>query len=102
MQLTPRGWRRPRPRVPRTRVRRYELVREHAPELFARVLEHVRTGRWEAATCEWIEGDENMASGEALARQLLEGVRWTRETLGVQPELFHAPDTFGHAGNVPQ
>jgi alpha-mannosidase len=43
-----------------------------------------------------------MASGEAHARQLLEGVTFSREQLGARPGAFLAPDTFGHAGNVPQ
>src|SRR4029077_3628579 len=50
----------------------------------------------------WVEGDTNMASGEATARQLLEGVRFSREELGIRPSTLLAPDTFGHAGNLPQ
>lgn len=80
----------------------YELLRREAPELFALVLERVREGRWEAATLTWVEGDTNLASSEALARQLLEGVRFSREVLGVQPTTYLAPDNFGHAGNLPQ
>jgi alpha-mannosidase len=80
----------------------YEVVRQRAPELFAKMLERVREGRWEAATMTWVEGDENMASGEALARQLLEGVSYSREILGSEPSTFLAPDTFGHPGNLPQ
>jgi alpha-mannosidase len=80
----------------------YEVIRQEAPELFARVREHIRSGRWEALTMTWIEGDTNLASGEAHVRQLLEGVRYSRDVLGVEPNSYHAPDTFGHAGNLPQ
>lgn len=80
----------------------YEVIRQEEPALFARVKEHIRSGRWEAATLTWLEGDVNMASGEAQARQLLEGVMYSRNTLGVEPTSYHAPDTFGHAGNLPQ
>jgi alpha-mannosidase len=80
----------------------YEVVRQHTPELFARMLERIRQGRWEPATMTWVEGDENMTSGEALARQLLEGVSYSREILGYEPTTFLAPDTFGHPGNLPQ
>lgn len=80
----------------------YEVVRQHEPELFARVLEHIQSGRWEPTTMTWLEGDVNMASGEAHARQLLEGVSYTRDVLNATTIIFHAPDTFGHAGNLPQ
>ncbi len=80
----------------------YDVVRREDPELFARIVELIGRGRWEAATARWVEGDTNMASGEAHARQVLEGVGFSREHLGVQPRVVLEPDTFGHAGNLPQ
>jgi len=80
----------------------YEVIRQQEPALFAKVIEHLRAGRWESLAMQWTEGDVNMAAGEAQARQLLEAVRYSREVLGAPPATFHAPDTFGHAGNLPQ
>lgn len=80
----------------------YEVIRREEPELFTEIVQHVRAGRWEPATTQWVEGDTNLASGEAMANQLLEGVTYTREHLGVRPRIFHAPDTFGHSANLPQ
>lgn len=80
----------------------YDLIRREEPEMFSQIQGHVRSGRWEPATAQWVEADTNLASGEAAATQLLEGVTFTREHLGVSPEVFFAPDTFGHAGNLPQ
>ena len=80
----------------------YEVVRQQEPELFEEVLHRIQEGRWEPISMTWVEGDVNMASGEALIRQLLEGVSYTRDVLGYIPTTFHAPDTFGHAGNLPQ
>ncbi|MEQ4210120.1 glycoside hydrolase family 38 C-terminal domain-containing protein [Actinopolymorpha sp. B9G3] len=80
----------------------YEVVRTEEPELFAQIVSYVRQGRWEPATTQWVEGDTNLASGEAMASQLLEGVTFTREHLGVSPKVFLAPDTFGHSANLPQ
>lgn len=80
----------------------YEVIRQEEPELFERVLQRIREGRWEPISMTWVEGDVNMASGEAHARQLLEGASYTKETLGYAPSTFHSPDTFGHAGNLPQ
>ncbi|NUQ70048.1 MAG: alpha-mannosidase [Chthonomonadales bacterium] len=80
----------------------YDVVRKEEPDLFERVLQRIREGRWEPISMTWVEGDVNMASGEAHARQLLEGCAYTRDVLGYRPSTFHAPDTFGHAGNLPQ
>ncbi len=80
----------------------YEHIRQKAPQLFQRVVEYIRQGRWEPATMTWVEGDTNMAAGEAMARHLLESVWFSRQQLGAEPTTFLAPDTFGHAGNLPQ
>lgn len=80
----------------------YEVVREEDPALFDAVLQRIREGRWEPFTTTWVEGDVNMASGEALARQVLQGVRYSREVLGRSPCVLHEPDTFGHSANLPQ
>ena len=80
----------------------YEVIRTQEPELFERIRAHVRSGRWEPATMQWVESDTNLVSGEAMARQLLEGVRYTREHFGLDPGVLFAPDTFGHAGTLPQ
>ena len=80
----------------------YENIRQQAPDLFARVVAYIQQGRWEPATFTWVEGDTNMASGEAMARHLLESVHYSRQHLQAEPSTFLAPDTFGHAGNLPQ
>lgn len=80
----------------------YEVIRKHAPSLFSRVREYVAAGRWELATMQWVESDLNMVSGESLAQHLTHAVSYSREHFGRRPSVFLAPDTFGHAGNVPQ
>lgn len=80
----------------------YAVIRDEEPELFQKVKEHIASGRWEPATAQWVEGDTNMASPEATARHFLESVAFSREQLGVEPRVILAPDTFGHAGNLPQ
>ena len=80
----------------------YELIQSERPDLFAKVVEHISSGRWETATMQWVEGDTNMASGESTIRQLLEARVFTRDQLGTRSSTFLAPDTFGHAGNLPQ
>ncbi len=80
----------------------YEVIREQEPALFEKVLQHIVAGRWEPMTLQWVEGDVNMASGEGQVRQILEAVGYSRDVLCYHPRAFHCPDTFGHAGNLPQ
>jgi alpha-mannosidase len=80
----------------------YEVIRENDPDLFAKLLKQIKAGRWEATTLQWVEPDSNMPSGEAHVRQMLHAVHYTRDVLGATPRIFHSPDTFGHAGNLPQ
>jgi len=49
----------------------YEIVRQYNPQLFEQIKCRVQEGRWEVAASHWVEGDKNIASGEALARHLL-------------------------------
>ena len=80
----------------------YDVFRREEPALFDKILAHIKAGRWEPTTMQWVEGDVNMASGESQAQQLMQGVEYSRKVLGFSPNVFHAPDTFGHAGNLPQ
>ncbi|CAN5822259.1 alpha-mannosidase [soil metagenome] len=80
----------------------YEIIEREEPACFQRILEHVKAGRWEPISMTWVEQDSNMTGAEAHARQLLHGVRYTESKLGVSPQVYHAPDTFGHPGNLPQ
>lgn len=80
----------------------YEMCRKYYPELFARIKEAIRGGQWIAEGAMWVEPDTNMASGEALIRQLVHGKRYYQEELGVDSEVLWLPDTFGYTAALPQ
>ncbi len=80
----------------------YEMCREHYPELFARILEAKKGGRWIAEGAMWVEPDTNMTGGESLVRQLIHGKRYYKETLGVDSVVLWLPDTFGYSAALPQ
>jgi len=80
----------------------YAVVRDLDPEVFARVRQRVAEGRWVNGASTWVEGDLNMADGEAIVRQIQYAIDWTRAELGTAPTVFWEPDTFGHPGNMPQ
>ncbi len=82
----------------------YAILRHYSPELQEQVRRRVAEGRWEVAAVHWVEGDKNLAAGEALARHLLYTRRFMQETFGLAPEdvpLDWEPDTFGHAATIP-
>ncbi|MDD2706776.1 MAG: glycoside hydrolase family 38 C-terminal domain-containing protein [Verrucomicrobiae bacterium] len=82
----------------------YRIMKEHLPELYERVKKHVRTGRWEITASQWVEGDRNLASGEALCRHMLQTRRFIRDEFGLPfdaVKIDWEPDTFGHAQTVP-
>ncbi len=80
----------------------YEMCKKYYPELFARIKEAVKGGQWIADGAMWVEPDTNMASGEALIRQLIHGKRYYKEEFDVDSEILWLPDTFGYTAALPQ
>lgn len=80
----------------------YEMCRQYYPELFERILQAVKKGQWIADGAMWVEPDTNMASGEALIRQLVHGKRYYKEVFDVDSQVLWLPDTFGYTAALPQ
>ena len=80
----------------------YKAVQKTRPDLFERIREYVHKGQWEITAAMWVEGDENMASGEALVRQFLLAKRYIRHHFGVESVVCWQPDLFGHVWTMPQ
>ncbi len=81
----------------------YKIVEEHNPELFGRVKEKIKEGRWEVTANAWTEGDLNMADGESLCRHIAYSRKYLSERFGknIKPEIMWSPDTFGHPITIP-
>lgn len=80
----------------------YAYCQKYYPQLFERVKEAVKKGSWIAEGGMWVEPDTNMPSGESLVRQLIHGMRYFREELGVNCEILWLPDSFGYSAVLPQ
>lgn len=80
----------------------FAWIKEHQPELYAKVKAAVRTGGIEPQGTFWVEPDCSMPSGEAFVRQVLHGARFFKEEFGVVPEYCWQPDVFGYHGQLPQ
>lgn len=79
-----------------------DMIRKNRPELFERIAEKVREGRYEPNGGVWVECDCNITSGESMIRQFLWGQRFTRKYFDYTSDCFWLPDTFGYSAAIPQ
>lgn len=80
----------------------YDFMKKHYPDIFERVKEKVKNGQWEIVGNAWVEADTNIASGEALIRQLLYGREFFMKEFGVSSDIYWLPDCFGFTWALPQ
>ncbi len=78
------------------------MVRKNRPELFKRIQEKVKEGKYEPNGGVWVECDCNITSGESMIRQFLWGQRFTRKYFDYTSDCFWLPDTFGYSAAIPQ
>ncbi|MGH2507131.1 MAG: alpha-mannosidase, partial [Ktedonobacteraceae bacterium] len=79
-----------------------QWLKEDLPEVYARVKERAAEGRFEPVGAMWVEADCNLTSGESLIRQIMHGMRFTREEFGLTPRIIWLPDVFGYCAALPQ
>jgi alpha-mannosidase len=80
----------------------YQWMKDHYPELYAKVKTKIAEGRWEVQGAMWVEPDTNVPSGESFVRQLIYGKQFFREEFGIEPRTLWLPDVFGYSGALPQ
>ena len=79
-----------------------EYLKSLYPDLYSRVKEGVREGKFYPDGAVWVESDTNIPSGESLIRQTVWGKRWYRRELGTDSRMAWMPDTFGFSASLPQ
>lgn len=79
-----------------------DFLRRKYPDLFARIQQKVKEGRYEPNGGVWVECDCNITSGESMVRQFLWGQRFTRKYFDFTSNCFWLPDTFGYSAAIPQ
>ncbi|TDC27856.1 alpha-mannosidase [Streptomyces sp. 8K308] len=77
-------------------------LKEHRPEVYARVKKRVADGSFVPVGGMWVESDTNMVGGEAMARQFVYGKRFFLEEFGIETEEVWLPDSFGYTAALPQ
>ncbi len=80
----------------------YQWVKECDPPLFERIRERVAQGRWEIVGGFWVEPDCNIPCGESFVRHGLYSQRFFQQEFGRRATVGFNPDSFGHAGTLPQ
>jgi alpha-mannosidase len=79
----------------------YDWMERLYPDLFRRIQQRVKDGRWEVVGGTWVEPDCNLPSGESWNRHLLYAKRYFKEKLGVDVRIGWNPDSFGYNWNMP-
>ncbi len=80
----------------------YEYIEKTDPELFARIQNLVKQGKWVIAGGWYLQPDINMPCGEAMVRQIELGRKYFAEKFGVRPMTAYNFDGFGHSVGLVQ
>ncbi len=80
----------------------YEWVEEHEPELFKKIQELVKKGKWRIMGGWYLQPDCVMPSGEGFLRQIETGNSYFKEKFGVKPTTAINFDPFGHTRGLVQ
>ena len=84
-----------------TGSRRYQMMKEYYPELYAQVKEYISKGRWFVSGSSVDEGEVNVSSSESLIRQVLYGNQYFKEEFETESVDYMLPDCFGFLANLP-
>ncbi|MDR3653401.1 MAG: glycoside hydrolase family 38 C-terminal domain-containing protein [Paludibacter sp.] len=84
-----------------TGSRRYQMMKEYYPELYKKVQEYVKKGRWCVSGSSVDEGEVNITSSESLIRQILYGNDFFKKEFGKESFDYMLPDCFGFLCNLP-
>ena len=79
----------------------YDWMQRLYPDLFVKIQQAVKAGRWEIVGGMWVEPDCNLPSGVSWARHLLYAKGYFQKNFGVDVKIGWNPDSFGYNGNMP-
>jgi len=80
----------------------YKFIKEDYPEIYAKIKEKIKEGKWEVTGGMWVEADCNVTSGESLVRQFIHGKKFIKEEFDVDWNILWLPDVFGYSWALPQ
>ena len=80
----------------------FRYLSEVDSEMYAKIKELVKQGRWELEGAMWLEADCNLISGESMVRQIQHGKRFFKEEFDIDSRVLWLPDVFGYSAAMPQ
>jgi len=80
----------------------YDAMDQRYPPLADSLRAAVNAGQWAIVGGWWVEPDQNIPSGEDLARQGLYGQRYFQQRYGHRAKVGWTPDSFGYPWTLPQ
>ncbi len=80
----------------------YEYIEKVDPELFGRIKDLVKQGKWAIAGGWYLQPDINMPSGESIVRQIALGRKYFAEKFDKRPTTAYNFDGFGHSVGLVQ
>ncbi|WIB16472.1 glycoside hydrolase family 38 C-terminal domain-containing protein [Curtobacterium sp. MCPF17_050] len=83
-------------------AQQYAWIKEHRPEVYAKVKDAVAAGRFLPLGGMWVESDTVMPTGESIVRQFSQGQRFFEREFGIRPKGVWLPDSFGYSPALPQ
>ncbi|MBS1675166.1 MAG: alpha-mannosidase [Actinobacteria bacterium] len=83
-------------------AQQYAWMKEHRPEVYARIKTAVAEGRFLPLGGMWVESDTVMPTGESLVRQFSHGQRFFEREFGIRSKGVWLPDSFGYSPALPQ
>lgn len=83
-------------------AQQYQWLEQSRPDLWKRMQQRIREGRFIPVGGMWVESDGMLPAGESLIRQLSYGNRYFAQKLGVKPHGVWLPDSFGYTQAWPQ
>ncbi|UGY93986.1 alpha-mannosidase [Streptomyces gobiensis] len=85
-----------------SQAQQFAWLKEHRPEVYAKVKKKVADGQFVPVGGMWVESDTNMVGGEAMARQFLYGKKFFLDEFGIDTKEVWLPDSFGYTAAMPQ
>lgn len=85
-----------------TQAYTFETLEKHFPEIFTRVKEKVKEGRFEPVGGMYIEPDCNLPTAESMVRQCLYGQHYFQDKFDLTVNNCWLPDVFGNSWILPQ
>ena len=80
----------------------YEAVELHAPEMFEKIQEYAKDGKWHIMGGWYLQPDCNLPSGESFVRQIMGGREYFEEKFNTRSTTAVNFDSFGHSRGLVQ